>query len=125
MAFNLIDNSQRTAAKVVGFAYLITFATVVYVHYGILWRLITGNAAETARNILAHETLYRIGVAGTILYSAGVIVLLTALYVVLKPVNRGLAMMAAVSWLVWAFMWLLMALNYFHALLLLKGADYL
>jgi hypothetical protein len=26
---------------------------------------------------------------------------------------------------VYAFMWLLMALNYFHALLLLKGADYL
>jgi hypothetical protein len=125
MATNLIDNSQRIAAKVVGFAYLITFATVVYVHYGILWRLITGNAAETARNILAHETLFRIGVAGTVLYSAGVIVLLTALYVVLKPVNRGLALLSAFSWLVWAFMWLVIALNYFHALMLLKGAGYL
>jgi len=125
MAITLIDNSQRTAAKVVGFAYLITFATVVYVHYGILWRLVTGNAAETARNILANETLFRIGVAGTVLYSAGVIVLLTALYVVLKPVNKGLALMAAFSWLVWAFMWLVIALNYFHALTLLKGAGYL
>jgi hypothetical protein len=125
MATNLIDNSQRTAAKVVGIAYLATFAIVVYVHYGILWRLITENGVETARNILAHETLYRIGVAGTVLFSAGVIVLLTALYVVLKPVNRGLALMSAFSWLVWAFMWLVMALNYFHALLLLKGADYM
>jgi len=125
MTIGPIDNSQRTAAKVVGIAYLITFATVVYVHYGILWRLITSNAAETARNILAHETLYRIGVAGTVLYSAGVIVLLTALYVVLKPVNRGLALMSAFSWLVWAFMWLVMALNYFHALRLFKGAEYL
>jgi len=52
-------------------------------------------------------------------------VLLTALYVVLKPVNRGLALMAAFSWLVWAFMWLVVALYEFHALLLLKGADYL
>ncbi len=121
----MIDNSQRTAAKVVGVSYLLTFAIVVYVHYGILWRLITNNAAETARNILAHETLYRIGVAGTVLFSAGVIVLLTALYVVLKPVNRGLALTAALSWLVWAFMWLMMALNYFHALQLFKGADYL
>jgi len=125
MALSPIDNSQRTAAKVVGLAYLITFVIVIYVHYGILWRLMTGNAAETARNILAHETLYRIGVAGTVLYSAGVIVLLTALYVVLKPVNRGLALLSAFCWLVWAFMWLVMALNYFHALRLFKGADYL
>jgi hypothetical protein len=125
MAIHPIDNSQRTAAKVAAVAYLVTFATVVYVHYGILWRLITENAAQTAQNILAHETFYRVGVAGTVLYSVGVIVLLTALCVVLKPVNRGLALMSAFSWLVWAFMWLVMALNYFHALLILKGADYL
>jgi hypothetical protein len=36
MTTSSIDKSQRTAAKVVAFAYLITFATVVYVHYGIL-----------------------------------------------------------------------------------------
>jgi hypothetical protein len=125
MAPTLIDNSQRTAAKVAAVTYLITFATVVYVHYGILWRLMTLDAAETARNILAHETLYRIGVAGTVLFSVGVIALLTALYRVLKPVNKGLALMAAFSWLVWALMWLLMALNYFHALRLFKGAEYL
>jgi len=125
MTISPISNAQQTAAKVTAFAYLLTFATVLYVHYGILWRLITGNAAETARNILAHETLFRIGVAGTVLYSAGVIVLLTALYVVLKPVNRGLALLSAFSWLVWAFMWLVIALNYFHALMLLKGAGYL
>jgi hypothetical protein len=95
MTISSIDNSQRTAAKVVGFAYLLTFALVVYVHYGILWRLTTGNAAETARNILAHETLFRIGVAGNIFYCVGVFVLLSALYVVLKPVNQGLALLAA------------------------------
>ena len=125
MIISPIDDSQRTAAKVVGFAYLITFATVVYVHYGIIWRLITGNAAESARNILAHETLFRIGIAGNLFYCVGVIVLLTALYVVLKPVNMGLALLAAFWWLVWVFMWLVVALNDFHALLLLKGADYL
>jgi hypothetical protein len=44
-------------------AYLITFATVVYVNFGIHGRLIAGNNAETARNILAHERLFRIGIA--------------------------------------------------------------
>jgi hypothetical protein len=125
MTISPIDNSQRTAAKVVGLAYLFTFATVVYVHYGILWRLITKNTAETARNILAHEQFFRAGIALNILYSAGIFVLLTALYVVLRPVNKGLALLAAFWWVVYAFTWLFMSLNYFHALLLLKGADYL
>ncbi|MGO9317670.1 MAG: DUF4386 domain-containing protein [Terracidiphilus sp.] len=123
MTNSSIDNSQRTAAKVVGFAYLITFATVVYVHYGILWPLTTGNAAEAARNILAHETLFRIGVAGNLFYCVGVFVLLTALYVVLKPVNLGLALLAAFWWLAWVFLWLLMTLNLFDALRLLHGGG--
>ena len=125
MTISPIDNSQRTAAKVTALAYLLTFATVVYVHYGILWRLITANAAETARNVLAHEQFFRTGIALNILHSAGIFVLLTALYVVLKPVNKGLALLAAFWWVVYAFTWLFMSLNYFHALLLLKGADYL
>jgi hypothetical protein len=123
MSVSSIDKSQRTAARVTAFAYLITFATVVYVHYGILWRLITNNAAETARNILAHEQFFRTGIAINVLYCAGIFVLLTALYVVLKPVNKGLALLAAFWWLVWAFMWLLMTLNLFDALRLLRGAD--
>ncbi len=123
MTTSSIDKSQRTAAKVVAFAYLITFITVIYTHYGILWRLITGNAAETARNILANEQLFRIGLAGNLIFCVGVFVLLTALYVVLKPVNRGVALLAAFWWLVWVFMWFLMTLNHFDALRLLHGGD--
>jgi uncharacterized protein DUF4386 len=126
MAISPIDESQRTAARVAGFAYLITFATVVYVNFGIHARLIAGNnAAETARNVMAHERLFRIGIAGDLIYCAGVVVLLTALYVVLKPVNRGLALLAAFWRLVWVLMWLVMTLNLFDALRLLSGAEYL
>jgi hypothetical protein len=126
MTMSGIDESQRQAARVVGFAYLITFATMVYVNFGIHARLIVrNNAAETARNILAHERLFRIGIAGDLIYCAGVVVLLTALYVILKPVNRGLALLAACWRLVWVLMWLVMTLNLFDALRLLRGADYL
>ena len=91
MTISPIDDSQRTAARVAALAYLITFATVVHVNFGILGRLIVENrAAETARNILAHERLFRIGIVGDLIYCAGVVVLLTALYVILKPVNRAL-----------------------------------
>jgi hypothetical protein len=125
MALRTIAPEQQTAAKVAGLAYLITFATVVYVNFGIHARLFVGNNAETARNILAHGRLFRIGIAGDLFYCAGVVVLLTALYMILKPVNRGLALLAAFWRLVWVFMWLVMTLNLFDALRLLSGADYL
>jgi hypothetical protein len=126
MARHTIEPAQQTAARVAGFAYLITFAIVVYVNFAIHDRLIVeNNAAETARNILAHERLFRIGIAGDLIYCAGVVVLLTALYVILKPVNRGLALLAAFWRLVWVLMWLVMTLHLFDALRLLSGADYL
>jgi Domain of unknown function (DUF4386) len=126
MSSYTIDDSQRTAARVAGFAYLVTFAVVVYVNFGIHDRLIVeNNAAETARNILAHERLFRIGIAGDLIYCAGGVVLLAALYVILKPVNRGLALLAAFWKLIWILMWLVMTLNLFDALRLLSGADYL
>ena len=126
MTISSIDESQRKAARVAGFTYLFTLATVVFAYFGIHAHLIvTGNAAETARNIMAHERLFRINIACDLIYGAGVVILLTALYVILKPVNRGVALLAAFCRLVYALMWVVIALNLFDALRLLSGADYL
>jgi hypothetical protein len=119
----VIADSQRQAAKVAAWAYLLPFAVVVAVNFGIHSRLITPNHAQTARNILAHETLFRIGIAGDVIYCAGIVVQLTALYMVLRPVNRGWALLAAFLRLVWALMWLAMTLRLFDALRLLHAAD--
>jgi hypothetical protein len=119
-----IDVSQRKAAKVAGLAYLITFAIVVYVNFGIHSRLIVDNNAETARNILAHERLFRVGIVGDLIYCAGTIMLLTALYVILKPVDRALALLAAFWRLVFVLMWLVYTLALFDALWLLRDPDY-
>jgi Domain of unknown function (DUF4386) len=120
-----IGQSQQTSARVAGAAYLITFATVVYVNFGIHDRLIAESSAETARNILAHETLFRVGILGDLVYCAGVVVLLTALYVILKPVSQTLALLAALWRLVWVLMWLAMTLHLFDALRLVHNTDYL
>jgi len=125
MTISTIDGSQRKAAWIAGLACPISFVTVVAVNFGIFERLIvSGNPAETARNILAHETLFRIGIAGDLVYCVGVVVLLTALYVILKPVDQNLALLAAFGRLVHGFTWLLVTLNLFTALRLLSGADY-
>jgi hypothetical protein len=126
MTISMIDNSQRTAAKVAGIAGLLTMAIVVFANYGLLNPLIVpGNLAETARNIVAHEQSFRITVICFLIYSAGVVVLLTALYVILRPVNRGLALVGALFRLVFAMLWLLTTLNLLSALRLLGNARYL
>jgi hypothetical protein len=126
MTISTIDESQRRAAKVVGFASLFTMAPVIFAQFGVHSRLIVeGNAAETARNISAHELLFRISIACDLIYCVGAVVLLTALYVILKPVNQNLALLAAVWSLVYALVWVLMTINLFDVLRPLNGAHYL
>jgi hypothetical protein len=126
MAKTGIAVSQQMAAKVAGFAYLLSFPLVVFAQFGIHDRLfVAGNAPETARNIMAHETLFRVSIACDLAYCAGFVVLITALFVILKPVNQGLALLAAFWRLLYVLMWALMTLHLFDTLRLLTGADYL
>src|SRR5436305_10226942 len=126
MTTDRIDNSQRTAAKVAGVAGLLAFILVVFGNYVLLEPLvIPRNAADTARNILAHQTQFRVALICFITYGIGAIVLLTALYVVLAPVNRGLALAGALFRLVFAKLWLAAPLISLAALRLLCVACYL
>ncbi len=79
--FAVANNSQRTAAKIAGWSGLFTFAIVVFGNFVLLGPLvIPRNAADTARNILAHETQFRAALTCFISYDIGAIVLSTALY---------------------------------------------
>src|SRR5438132_1339427 len=126
MAINSIDNSQRTAAKVAGISGLLTFAIVVFGNFVLLGPLvIPRNAADTARNILAHVTQFRAALTCFISYDIGAIVLSTALYVILAPINRGLALAGALFRVAFAILWLIAPLNSLAALRLLGDAPYL
>jgi hypothetical protein len=121
-----ITMAQHKAAKVAGLAFLITFALVAFTNFGIFGSLLVkNNATETARNILANEQLFRIGIMCNLIYCTGLMVLFTALYVILKPINFGLALLGTFWRLVWVLMWLLMTLNLFDALRLITGETYL
>src|SRR5438093_6439312 len=126
MTISTIDNSQRTAAKVAGWSGLLTFAIVVFGNYVLLNPLIvSGNVAATAQNIVAHQTQVRITAVCFLTYSLGVFVLLSALYVILKPINPGLALIGALFRFVFALLWLLAPLTLLSALRLLSNAKYL
>jgi hypothetical protein len=126
MATNTIDNSQRTAAKVAGWSGLLTFAIVVFGNYVLLNPLvISGNAEATAQNFAAHQTQVRVTAICFLTYSLGVVVLLSALYTILKRVNPGVALAGALFRMVFALLWLLSPLNLLAALRILSNADYL
>ena len=126
MTFTTINASQRTAAKVAALSCLVGMAVVVFSNYAIFIRLIVpGNAAETARNIMAHEQMFRTAVVLNIAYTTSVLVFAAALYLILRPVNPGVALAAALFRLVFALMWLLTAVNMLGTLRLLGSASYL
>jgi len=126
MTITKIGNAQGTAARVAGWSGLLTFAIVVFGNYVLLNPLVVpGNVAATARNIAEHQTQVRLTAVCFLTYSLGVIVLLTALYVILKPINPGLALIGALFRLVFALLWLLAPLNLLGALRLLSNASYL
>src|SRR4030081_2706756 len=126
MTIGKIDNSQRTAAKIAGWSGLLTFAIVVLGNYVLLNPLVVpGDAAATAQNEVAQQMQFRITVVCFLTYSLGVVVLLTALYVALKPVNPGLALTGALFRLVFALLWLLSPLNLLIMMRILSNANYL
>lgn len=117
---------QRTAAKIAAVSSLCSMIIVVVANYGLLNPLIVrGSAAETARNIVAHETQFRIALTCFLIYSLNTVVLSAALYVIFRTVNRGLAIMAALFRVVFAMLWLLSTLNMLGALRLAGNARYL
>lgn len=126
MTISTIDESQRKAAKVVGFSYLFAMVTANFAEFYVHGHLIVpDNAAETARNIMAHERLWRLGIASNLLCFLTDIALIAALYVILKRVNQNLALFAAFVRLIETTVFVVVALNDFDALRLLSGAGYL
>jgi hypothetical protein len=121
-----VDNPQCIAARVAGVSGLLAVVIVVFGNYALLGPLIVpGNAVETARNIVAHQTQLRLALTCFLTYSVSVVVLLAALYVILRPVDRLLALVGAFFRLVFALLWLLTTLNLLGALRLLGNAPYL
>lgn len=126
MAIRIVDDSQRSAARVAGIAYLLLNATGIFGEVFVRAKLVDYNdAAATARNIASHETLFRLGVVSELLTLAVVVVLIASLYVILKPVNRSLALIATIWRIVEVAMFAGLSLASLDVLRILSGASYL
>ena len=116
--------SPRFKARVAGVFEALEGATSSYGQVLILGRLVVaGNAALTAANILAHERLFWVGfvlsVGGSVFHAAWA----ALFYVLFKPVNRNVSVVAAFVMLVGCAIQALTSLLYLAPLLVMKGGS--
>lgn len=125
MASIAIDQSQRTAARVAGALYLLLMACGVFGEFTARGRLIADNdPAKTAALITGHLQLFRIGIVSDLAAFSGDIAIAVALYVLLRPVGRYLALLAAFWRVAEAAVLGVITLNSLTMLLLLTDARY-
>jgi hypothetical protein len=121
------DMSPRTKGRFAGAIYLLYVIAGVYAQAFISERLILfSDAARTASNILANQSLYRLGFTVYLLEMAGQIATVVLFYQLLKPVSRTGAMLAAAFELTGCGIKIFSRLFFFVPLLMLSGgASYL
>jgi hypothetical protein len=85
--------------------------------------VVPGNAAATTQNILASESLYRLSIVSALLLQVINLVVVLALYHLLKPVNRAIAGLMVVFLALGIPIAMLNELNQFAVLLVASGSD--
>ncbi len=118
-------NSINRTARLAGLFYLIFFLTTILASVVRSQLIVFGDAATTANNIIANELLFRIGFVTELISALFFLLAAWALYVLLRPVNKGLALLFLLLNLGGVVVECVNTLNLFSALLLLSGADYL
>jgi uncharacterized protein DUF4386 len=91
-----VETSPGMWARIAGAFYLITIIMGVFAEAFVRGALVVGDdAAATATNILAHEPLYRFGLAADLIMIACYIAVTLLFYGLFKPVSRSLSLLAA------------------------------
>ena len=86
--------SPGFTARMAGLAYVLMTLAGVLARVARRGLIVAGDAAATATNILAHPVAYQANIAGELLVVAFYIAVIALLYVLLKPVNRPMAVLA-------------------------------
>lgn len=120
-----INTSPRNTARVAGLLYLMVVVFGIFAEMAVRSNLIVpGDATATANNIIASESLFRMGIVSDLIMMTCSLLLPLVLYKLFKPVSKNHALLMVVFILVSVPIVCLNMLNQFAALLLLKGADY-
>ena len=126
MTSRITEISPPAYARIAGVLYLIMFFAAIFSEFYVRSGMIVpGDPTATVNNITSAETLFRMSFVAdfaVLFCDLGVSVLL---YVLLRPVNQTLALVAAVARLIMTGMRGINLVNNLFALTLLGGASYL
>jgi hypothetical protein len=120
------DRSPVFYARIAGFIYLFAMALGIFSQSFVLDRLVVnGDAASTAHNIEASESLFRLGIAADVITFVSDVVIAWAFYELLKFVDKSLALLGAFLRVADGAILAGITLNGLITLRLLSGVDYL
>jgi uncharacterized protein DUF4386 len=121
-----MKNSINRTARIGGILYLLIILagmfSVIFVRDKLI---VSGDAAATAHNIIASELLWRMGIAADLLMHICDIPLMLIIFLLLRPVNKNLALLVMLFNIVQTTVLVANKLNLIAALSPLGSADYL
>ena len=116
---------RATAARTAGLLYLIVAVTGGFSMLYVPSLIVPGDAGATASSLLAHESLFRLGIVSGLVCQVAFVLLALALYQLFKDVNRTHASVMVALVVAAAPVAFVNMLNQVAALRVLTGADYL
>ena len=121
----VVSNPNKNLGRAAGILYLVMLVcgmAAQLIRGGII---VHGNGVATATNVMASESLFRIAVLGDLVMATSYLLFAWALYVLLKPVNKNIALLFVLLTTASAAVLCLNMLNQFAILILLNDASYL
>jgi hypothetical protein len=118
-----LQASPQIYARVAGLLYLIVIVLGGFAFGYVPGKLVTSDAITTANNILTHEFLWRAGIVSDLIVVVCAIPQLLCEYLLLRPVQRNLALLAVFFNLLSLAVESLAGLGHLAALTILKGQE--
>ena len=121
---NIVQSPNKTA-RIAGIFYLIFIVTFILASYLRSRLIVFGDPATTANNIISSPGILRLGFMSELLSALFFVLAAWALYVLLKPVNKNIALLFLLLNLTGVAIECLNTLNLFTTLQFLGNANYL
>ena len=125
MLERIAEASPQPRARIAGVVYLLYFLTAVLSIFFLKGLVVYGDAASTANNILAHRSLFQLGIATGLIATACYVAVTTLFYDLFKSVNKSVSLLAAFISLVGCTILAFASVFQLASLVVLGGSQYL